>query len=122
MIGFPEETLEEMEMTVDFLISSKLHTYAMFAVVPFESTELAEIAREMNHLPVSDFSMNYDSKKFVNLSDVPSSKVNRIRRQTLFKFYFNPFRLFSIARDFPHKRSFLKLCMVFLRRLWWHTG
>ena len=122
MIGFPGETLEEMKMTVDFLVSTKLHTFAMFAVVPFESTELASIARTMGHLPVSDFSMNYDSKKFVNLTDVPTRKVNRIRRQTLLRFYLNPSRLFAIARDFPHKRAFGRLCIVFLRRLWWHTG
>jgi anaerobic magnesium-protoporphyrin IX monomethyl ester cyclase len=40
MIGFPGETLEEMKMTVNFLLSSKLHTFGMFAVMPFESTEL----------------------------------------------------------------------------------
>jgi len=122
MIGFPGETREEMKMTVDFMVSSKLHTFAMFAVMPFENTELAAIAKEMGHLPVSDFSMNYHSKEFLNLTDVPSRKMNRIRRQALLRFYLDPSRLFAIARDFPHKRAFGKLCMVFFRRLWWHTG
>jgi anaerobic magnesium-protoporphyrin IX monomethyl ester cyclase len=122
MIGFPGETLEEMKMTVDFLVSSKLHTFAVFAVIPFENTELAAIATEMGRLPLSDFSMNYHSKNFLNLTDVPSRKVNRIRRQALLRFYLNPSRLFAIARDFPHKRAFGELCMVFFRRLWWHAG
>jgi anaerobic magnesium-protoporphyrin IX monomethyl ester cyclase len=121
MIGFPGETLEEMKMTVDFLVSSKLHSLAMFAVMPFEGTELAAIAKEMGHLPVSDFSMNYWSKKFLNLTDVPSRQVNRIRRQALLRFYLNPSRLFVFARDFPHKRSLGKFCILFFRRLWWHT-
>jgi anaerobic magnesium-protoporphyrin IX monomethyl ester cyclase len=121
MIGFPGETLEEMKMTVDFLVSSKLHTFAMFAVMPFESTELAAIARKMGHFPVSDFSMDYYSKEFLNLTDVPSRKVNRIRRQALLRFYLNPSRLYAFARDFPDKRALGKLCIVFLRRLWWHT-
>jgi anaerobic magnesium-protoporphyrin IX monomethyl ester cyclase len=119
MIGFPGETLEEMKMTVDFLVSSKLHTLAIFAVMPFENTELAAIAKEMGRLPVSDFSMNYYSKEFLNLSDVPSTKVNRLRRQALLRFYLNPSRLFAFARDFPNKRAFGKLCIVFFRRLWW---
>jgi anaerobic magnesium-protoporphyrin IX monomethyl ester cyclase len=122
MIGFPGETLKEMKMTVDFLVSSKLHTFAMFAVMPFENTELAAIATEMGRLPVSDFSINYHSKKFLNLTDVPSRKVNRIRRQALLRFYLNPSRLFAIARDFPNKRAFGELCIVFFRRLWWHAG
>jgi len=120
MIGFPGETMEEMKMTVDFLVSSKLHTFAMFAVMPFESTELAAIAKEMGRAPVSDFSMNYYSREFLNLSDVPSRKVNRIRRQALLRFYLNPSRLFAFARDFPNKRAFGKLFIVFFRRLWWH--
>ena len=122
MIGFPGETLEEMKMTVDFLVSSKLHTFGMFAVMPFENTELAALAAQMGRLPVSDFSMNYHSKEFVNLTDVPSAEVNRIRRQALLRFYLNPSRLFAIARDFPRKRAFGKLGMLFFRRLWWHAG
>jgi anaerobic magnesium-protoporphyrin IX monomethyl ester cyclase len=122
MMGFPGETLEEMKMTVDFLVSSKLHTFAVFAVMPFENTELAAIAAEMGHHAVSDFSMNYHSKNFLNLTDVPSRKVNRIRRHALLRFYLNPSRLFAIARDFPHKRAFGELCLVFFRRLWWHAG
>jgi len=122
MIGFPGETLEEMKMTVDFLVSSKLHTFGMFAVMPFESTELAAIAREMNHIPLSDFSMNYWSRKFVNLTDVPSKTVNRIRRQALLRFYLNPSRLFTFVRDFPNKRGLARLCILFFRRIWWHTN
>ena len=122
MIGFPGETLEEMKMTVDFLVSSKLHTFGMFAVMPFESTELAAIAREMNHIPVSDLSMNYWSKDFLNLTEVPSRKINRIRRQALLRFYLNPSRLLTFVRDFPNKRGLGKLLILFFRRLWWHTG
>jgi len=120
-MGFPGETLEDMQMTVDFMLSSRLHTCALFAVMPFEGTELASIAREMGRLPVSDLSMNYFSREFVNLTDVPSSEVNRIRRQALLKFYLNPFRLFAFIRDFPDKRGLGKLCVVFFRRLWWQT-
>jgi anaerobic magnesium-protoporphyrin IX monomethyl ester cyclase len=122
MIGFPGETLEEMKMTVDFLVSSKLHTFGMFAVMPFENTELAAIAKEMGHLPVSNFSMNYHSKEFLNLTDVPSRKVNRVRRQALLRFYLNPSRLFTFARDFPNKRGLCKLCILFFRRLLWRAG
>jgi anaerobic magnesium-protoporphyrin IX monomethyl ester cyclase len=121
MIGFPGETLEEMKMTVDFLVSSRLHSFNMFAVMPFENTELAAIAKEMGRAPVTDLSMNYYSKEFLNLTNVSSRTVNRIRRQALLRFYLNPARLFAFARDFPHKRSLGKFCILFFRRLWWHT-
>jgi anaerobic magnesium-protoporphyrin IX monomethyl ester cyclase len=121
MIGFPGETPEEMRMTVDFLISSRLHTFAMFAVMPFENTELAEIAKKAGHQPVSDFSMDYWSKKFVNLTDVPSATINHIRRTTVLKFYLDPLRIFAIARDFPDKRALVKLSLLFFRRLLWRS-
>jgi radical SAM superfamily enzyme YgiQ (UPF0313 family) len=121
MIGFPGETREEIKMTVDFMVSSKLHTSALFVVMPFEGTELGAISREMGNVPVSDFSMSYYTKEFVNLTDVPSAEVNHIRRHALLKFYLNPSRLFVLARDFPNKRALGKLCILFFRRLWWRA-
>jgi anaerobic magnesium-protoporphyrin IX monomethyl ester cyclase len=121
MIGFPGETLEEMKMTIDFMLSSKLHTCSLFAVMPFEGTELGEISRGMGIVPVSDFSMSYCTKGFVNLTDVPSAEINKMRRRALLKFYLNPFRLFVLARDFPNKRALGRLCIVFFRRLWWRA-
>ncbi len=119
MMGFPGETLEEMKMTVDFMVSSKLHSAALFVVMPFEGTELGAIAKQMGKAPVSDFSMNYHGKEFVNLTKVPPDQVNRIRRQALLKFYMNPSRLFVLARDFPNKRRLGKLGVLFLQRLRW---
>ena len=121
MIGFPGETLEEMKMTVDFMVSSKLHTIALFVVMPFEGTELGAMTHEMGKVPVSDFSMSYHTEEFVNLTDVPSEEVNRIRRLALLKFYLNPLRLYVLARDFPNKRELGKLGLLFLRRLRWRS-
>jgi hypothetical protein len=121
MIGFPGETREEIKMTVDFMVSSKLNTCALFIVMAFEGTELGAISRGMGHAPVSDFSMSYYTKEFVNLTDVPSAEINHIRRAALMKFYLNPSRLFAIARDFPNKRALGKLCILFFRRLGWRA-
>jgi radical SAM superfamily enzyme YgiQ (UPF0313 family) len=119
MMGFPGETREEMKMTVDFMLSSKLHTCSLFVVMPFEGTELGEISRAMGKVPVSEFSMTYYTREFVNLTEVPSEEVNRVRRRAQLKFYLNPSRLFALARDFPNKRALGKLGILFFRRLWW---
>ena len=121
MIGFPGETLEEMKMTVEFMLSSKLHSSALFVVMPFEGTELGAITKEMGKVPVSDFSMSYHTENFVNLTTVPSEEVNRIRRQALLRFYLNPFRVFMFVRNFPNKQELFKLVMVFFRRLHWRS-
>ena len=121
MIGFPGETVEEMKMTVDFMLSSKLHTSALFAVMPFEGTELGEITKKMGKMPVSDFLMNYHKEDFINLTDVPSKEVNRIRRQALLKFYLNPIRLYVLLRDFPDKGELGRLIRLFFKRLFWRS-
>jgi anaerobic magnesium-protoporphyrin IX monomethyl ester cyclase len=117
MIGFPGETLEEMKLTVEFMVSSRLHSSALFVVMPFEGTELGEIAKKTGRVPVSDFSMNYHTENFVNLTDVPSREINRLRRQALLRFYLDPVRLFVFVRDFPNKRELGKLILLFFRRL-----
>jgi radical SAM superfamily enzyme YgiQ (UPF0313 family) len=121
MIGFPGETREEMMMTVDFMLASKLHTCALFVVMPFEGTELGAISREMGNVTVNDLSMNYFTKQFVNLTTVPSEEINQIRRRALLKFYLNPFRFFALVRDFPNKRAIGKLGILFFRRLGWRA-
>jgi radical SAM superfamily enzyme YgiQ (UPF0313 family) len=121
MIGFPGETLEEMKMTVDFIFSSKLHSIGLFVVMPFEGTELSAITRKMGKVPVSNFCMGYHTKEFVNLTEVPSKEVNRIRVWTLLRFYLNPFRMFVFVRDFPSKRSLARLVLVLFRRLQWRS-
>lgn len=121
MIGFPGETLRDMKMTVNFMLSSKLHTIALFVVMPFEGTELGHIAREMGQVPVNDFSLSYHTEDFVNLTQVPTEEVNRIRRMALIRFYVDPKRLYVLVRDFPNKRELGKLIMLFFRRLRWKS-
>jgi anaerobic magnesium-protoporphyrin IX monomethyl ester cyclase len=121
MVGFPEETLEDMKMTVDFLLSSKLHTFNLFAVMPFEGTELGNMARAMGIEPVNDFSIHYQTERFVNLSEASSDEINRLRRSALLRFFFNPNRAYYLIRDFPHKPTLVRLLWVFLRRLQWRS-
>jgi anaerobic magnesium-protoporphyrin IX monomethyl ester cyclase len=121
MIGFPGETLDEMKMTVKFMLSSKLHSCGLFVVMPFEGTELGAMAKEMGKAPVSNFSLSYHTENFVNLTKSPAASVNRLRRQAILRFYLNPVRLFVLVRDFPNKRELGKLARIFFRRVAWRA-
>ena len=121
MVGFPTETLQDMQMTVDFLLRSKLHTFNLFTAMPFEGTRLGEMARELGRAPVDDFSLHYLTRRFVNLSEVPDQQVNRLRQQTLLRFFLDPVRLWWLARHFPHKRGLPRLARVFFLRLRWRS-
>jgi anaerobic magnesium-protoporphyrin IX monomethyl ester cyclase len=121
MIGFPGETIEEMNMTVDFMLSSKLHSMGLFVAMPFAGTELGAIAKELGKVPVNDFSTHFFSKNFINLTNVSSEEINRIRRKALMKFYVNPWRLYVLMRDFPNKRELMNFFLMFFRRLQWRS-
>jgi anaerobic magnesium-protoporphyrin IX monomethyl ester cyclase len=121
MIGFPGETLEEMNATVDFILSSRLHTFNLFIAMPYERTEMGAMAKKMGRGVVTDFSQDYYSKQFVNLTDVPRDAINGLRRRALLRFYMDPTRIYDILRDFPGDKSLLRLSRTFLRRLFWKT-
>ena len=42
MMGFPTETEEELQMTIDTATNSMLHTASFFTVIPFPGTQLFE--------------------------------------------------------------------------------
>ena len=121
MMSLPGETLEEMKMTVDFILRSKLHTFNLFMAMPFEGTEMGRMAREMGRDVITDFSQDYYTRKFVNLTDVPEDVINGIRRNVLLRFYANPMRVYDIMRDFPGDANPLRLAKLFLRRMLWKT-
>ena len=109
MLGFPGETREELQMTVDFALRSKLHSATIFAVNPFEGTRLAEEAKEMGRETVQDFELNYFSEDCINLTEVTKDELVRIRRRAWRRFYLDPRRLYRILRDFPDRRQIVSL-------------
>jgi len=117
MLGFPTETLEEMNMTIDFILTSKLHTFNLFTVQAFEGTELGRMAKDLGRDVVTDFAQDYFTRSFHNLTDVPVETINRLRRKALFRFYGNPWRIYTLLRDFPGDMGPLTLARLFGRRL-----
>ena len=105
MLGFPTETREELQMTVDFALSSDLHSATIFAVNPFEGTQLAEEAKQLGLETVHDFDLNYFSEDCINLTEVSHEELVRIRKNAWRRFYMNPRRLYRILRDFPNRRN-----------------
>lgn len=99
MLGFPTETLEEIDSTIDFAVKSDL-AHAMFSLVtPQPGTPLYEEARKVNE----------NALEKVILSDYHSSTswygeaygvdVHKIRASAYFRFYLSsPTRMWRIFR------------------------
>ncbi len=117
MLGFPTETREELQATVDFAVRSKLHAAHLFIVNPYEGTELAKLAEEMGKPVFNKFDDNYLTPGFTNLTDLPDKELDKIRRKGLMRFWLKPSRVWAILRDYPCKSQFPYLLVILIKRL-----
>jgi len=117
MLGFPTETREELQATVDFAVDSDLHAAHLFVVNAYEGTKLAEIARDLGKRVHSDFEDTYMSSGFNNLTDLSDKDLDAIRRRGIRRFWLKPSRVWAILRDYPDKDRFPILLAVLTKRL-----
>jgi len=97
MLGFPTETMEELNATVNFALKSRLHTAHFFIVTPFEGTELYTRFKELvknNNINFSEY--NYYRASF-KLSEVTPRKLFYVQLFAYLRFYFNPVRMVRIC-------------------------
>lgn len=117
MLGFPTETREELEATVDFAVNSDLHAAQLFMVNPFEGTELAQMAVALGKPIHTKWEATYMSEGFTNLTDLSDKELDGIRRRGLRRFWLKPGRVWSLIRDLPDKETFPELAITLAKRM-----
>ncbi len=114
MLGFPTETEEEMEATVEYALSLKNHVASFFYLMPFPGTEIAEsdpqLAARLRESVFPDA-----SRLTVNLSAAPDEAVERIKRKAYRNFYFSPARVYRVLRDVPKNPRLIASAIAALR-------
>jgi radical SAM superfamily enzyme YgiQ (UPF0313 family) len=116
MLGFPTETIEDMHQTVEFALSSKLHSATFFVVNTFGGSELAKLLESEGkpvQIAADDFSY-YSSS--LQLSEVPSEQIAKLVQQANRRFYSNPARILRIIRLTPRKTQLLNYLRYVLKR------
>ena len=117
MLGFPSETEEEMQSTIDWAARSSFHTAAFFRVIPFKGTELFRQVENAGFQLPHDWSAYEPYQTQINLSTVPEGTITRLRKTAYRRFYFNPARLWRIFSLIPNKANMLPfLTLLFARR------
>jgi len=119
MLGFPTETQEEIQATIDFAIESDLTLAFFFSVVPQFGTPLYDLAISENAEVTKELSM-IDSGTYRNsLSWYQRSYgyplANKLRIANM-RFYFSPRRIIKILHHW-NMQSLLRSLKVFLRIL-----
>ncbi len=105
MLGFPSETLAEMEATVRFAIDSKLDSAFFFRVLPLPGTELHRMVRGQQ----DDARVDWDAFRFAdiafsettNCSPVPAEQIGRLQARAMRAMNVSPRRIARIARKVP---------------------
>ncbi|RJP80621.1 MAG: radical SAM protein [Candidatus Zixiibacteriota bacterium] len=100
ILGFPDETEEEAWQTINFALNSKLHTANFFILTPFPNTEVWDQALSAG-MPVNA-SFEHYYQVSVNLSRVPSERLEELRRKAIARFFLNPVRILRFITRVPN--------------------
>ena len=113
MLGFPTETEAEARGTVEWALSTNLHTAAFFRVIPYEGSELMRLARESGAMVPEEKSVyEFHKANVVNISTMSNATLNRLRRAAYRRFYISPLRFFGILRALPNRWRLLPLLLA----------
>jgi len=104
MMGFPTETEEEVMQTIKFALKSKMVTATFFVVTPFPGTELHKLALDLGF----DLPKEYEhyQKVSLNVSKVPTARLEKLRQYALRKFYLDPRRILRYIKTTPWRDRF----------------
>ncbi|MCB1148444.1 MAG: radical SAM protein, partial [Leptospiraceae bacterium] len=98
MIGFPTETREEIEATIEFACNSNLNAASFFIVTPFGGTELYHrLADQPGKRDVLFDDYDFDSGK-ANCSEFSDAELLGFHRQAHRRFYFSFRRIWLFFR------------------------
>lgn len=115
MVGFPGETREEVQTTLDYALDSKLHSLNFWFVTPFPGTELYDQAKDMGYEVTEDAINLHYFDPMTDLSEVPAEELRRLVQKTFIRFYLNPWRWWRIFKLLPNKKQLPALLLRFIK-------
>lgn len=118
MMGFPTETEDELQQTIDVACASRFHTASFFTVTPYPGTPLYDYVQQ--HTPEKLARIDYENMDLsamnVNLTDLPDQVLYNYQRKAMRKFFMNPRRIASLIRAYPQPWMLPVYGPIFLSR------
>jgi len=120
MLGFPTETLDEIQATIDYAVNSGLAQAYFFNVVPQPGTPLYDLALEENAAALELQTLQEYNTNTVWYAAAYGVNMQAIMKRAYFRFYvLTPRRWFQMIRMMPWKNFVLEFCSfieLFFRR------
>ncbi len=106
MLGFPTETLEEIEATIAYAVSSPLSHVFFFAVVPQSNTPIYSLAMQESVAATTGFASDErDDGAYESIqpwySRAYDEDLHRIIGTAFARFYLHPTRMWRLLRIYP---------------------
>ncbi len=99
MLGFPTETREEMELTIETVVNSEFDLPRIFTVCPFPGTKLYDMAVEQGFVPPSRDGEAFDyDRAAVNASILDDAELAALAKQAQQRIFTNPARVQRLGR------------------------
>jgi radical SAM superfamily enzyme YgiQ (UPF0313 family) len=105
LLGFLNETEEDMWMTINFAVKSKAHTAAFYILNPFPNTEVHRLAKQQG-FPMDDVNFVQYFSMSVNITKVPAERVLKLQKYAYRRFFLNPVRIYRMLRTTPSYNFF----------------
>ena len=133
MIGFPQETMEDINITLDLAREIKAHQTQIWLATPWEGTEMYDYAEAHNHLPKDGdgemirgyrdtehfINVNFDYEELRQLTYDLNIEINFIKHSMLNepKRYKELYRYWDYLRTGLSQHPILFICLGYLEHL-----
>ncbi len=92
MLGFPTETKEDMQLTIDFAKSLNLHFAGFSIATPYPGTDLYEMVKALGFLQEGDHDEFFFGNPVIETPDFTREELLEVRQQAEIEFYDDPKR------------------------------
>jgi radical SAM superfamily enzyme YgiQ (UPF0313 family) len=119
MIGFPGETIEQINQTIDFAVSAPLDAIFISLVSPFKGTVLRNDMLNGRFGNIDTESVNSLDQLFPTACSktVSLDALKRIQRNAYLRFYSRPRSILRLSSKLTNRRNFKKIVRALARRV-----
>jgi radical SAM superfamily enzyme YgiQ (UPF0313 family) len=120
MIGFPGESREEVQATIDFALTAPFDSIFISIVAPFKGTVLRNDMQEGRFGQMEEETLVALGELFpvVHNKSLPPEELMRIQKSAYWRFYLKPRSMFNLAKRMTNRYAIKKVVRAVAKRTW----
>jgi len=119
VLGYPGESIQEMEKTIRFSKDLDLDYAQFYCVVPFPGSKLYEIAREKGWINTDDWRMFEQNCSVLDTEKVKAEEIMALRKRAFREFYMRPKMVFKTLKKIGSFGEFLNFMRMLKDFITW---